>query len=128
MRTSATRTWLAAAITIALAAVGISLIASPVYAANLVSNPGFESGSLSPWTCANGLGAVQTTTVHSGTQALRGNPSASDLAKCAQTVPVAANSAYTLTVWARGGGGYVYSASPAAPRRGRHRLPTPGPS
>ena len=39
---------------------------------------------------------------------LQGNPSASDLAKCAQTVSVAANSAYTLTVWVRGGGGYVY--------------------
>ena len=108
MRTSMTRTWLAAAIAIVLAAVGISLVASPVYAANLVSNPGFESGSLSPWTCASGLGAIQTTTVHSGTKALRGTPSASDLAKCAQTVPVAAGSTYTLTVWARGGGGYVY--------------------
>jgi hypothetical protein len=108
MRTTRIRRWLAITLTVTLTGLGLSLVASPAYAANLVTNPGFESGSLSPWTCATGLGAVQTTTVHTGTHALQGNPSASDLAKCSQTIPVAANSAYTLTMWARGGGGYVY--------------------
>jgi Carbohydrate binding domain/Glycosyl hydrolases family 18 len=108
MRTTMIRRWLAATVTITMAGLGIGLAAAPAYAANLVANPGFESGSLSPWTCATGLGSVQATTVHSGTKALQGNPSGSDVAKCAQTIPVVANSAYTLTMWARGGGGYVY--------------------
>jgi hypothetical protein len=107
MRTT-TRRLLAVAMAVALAGLGIGLAASPAYAANLVTNPGFESGSVSPWACAGGLGSVQGATVHSGTKALQGNPSGSDLARCAQTVPVAPSSAYTLTMWARGGGGYVY--------------------
>jgi hypothetical protein len=108
MRTPATRRWLAAIVTVTLTVLGMGLAASPAYAANLVTNPGFESGALSPWTCAAGLGSVQSTTVHTGTMALQGSPSASNLAKCAQTVAVAPSSAYTLTMWARGGGGYVY--------------------
>ncbi len=108
MRRNSFRRWLAAAVTMTLTGLGLAVVASPAYAANLVSNPGFESGSLSPWSCTGGLGAVQATTVHSGTKALQGNPSGSDVAKCTQTVAVQANAAYTLTVWARGGGGYVY--------------------
>ena len=108
MPTTTIRRWLAATVAVTLTGLGIVLAASPAYAANLVGNPGFESGALSPWTCAAGLGSVQATTVHTGTKALQGNPSASNLAKCAQTIPVAANATYTLTMWARGGGGYVY--------------------
>jgi hypothetical protein len=107
MRTTIRRR-LAASITIVLTGLGLGLAASPAYAANLLTNPGFETGALSPWSCAGGLAAVQGTTVHSGTKALQGNPTSSNIAKCTRSVPVQANATYTLTVWARGGGGYVY--------------------
>ncbi len=78
--------------------------ATPAAAANLLGNPGFESGVLAPWTCS--LGSVVTTPVHTGTKALQGAASASDTAQCTQTVAVLPNTAYSLTGWVRGN--YVY--------------------
>ena len=49
----------------------------PAQAANLLANPGFETGTLAPWSCTGGLGSVVTTPVHSGTRALAGAASAS---------------------------------------------------
>ncbi|MFG2042086.1 chitinase [Dactylosporangium sp. NPDC048998] len=81
-------------------------VATNAYAANLLSNPGFESGSLSGWSCTgSGSGAV-TSPVHSGSYALNGNATASDNAQCTQTVTVQPNTAYTLSGWVRGN--YVY--------------------
>ncbi|MEV6932491.1 glycosyl hydrolase family 18 protein [Dactylosporangium sp. NPDC051485] len=81
-------------------------VATNAYAANLLSNPGFESGSLSGWSCTgSGSGAV-TSPVHSGSYALNGNATASDNAQCTQTVSVQPNTAYTLSGWVRGN--YVY--------------------
>jgi hypothetical protein len=91
---------------VALAGAGVLLASGTAQAANLVSNPGFETGSLSPWTCANA--SVVTTPVHTGTRAVQGNPTASDFAQCAQNVTVVPNTAYTVSAWVRGGGGYVY--------------------
>jgi chitinase len=82
------------------------LVTTNAYAANLLTNPGFESGSLSGWSCTgSGSGAV-TTPVHSGSYALNGNATASDTAQCTQTVTVQPSTAYTLTGWVRGS--YVY--------------------
>ncbi|MDI1462641.1 carbohydrate binding domain-containing protein [Catellatospora sp. KI3] len=92
----------------ATVAAAVVMTASPASAANLLSNPGFESGSLSPWTCSAGLGSVVSTPVHSGTKALQAAPSASDNAQCKQTVSVQPSTTYTATAWVRGGGGYVY--------------------
>jgi chitinase len=78
----------------------------PAQAANLLGNPGFETGTIAPWSCTGGLGSVVTTPVHSGTGALSGAASASDNAQCTQTVNVQANTAYSLTAWVRGN--YVY--------------------
>ena len=78
----------------------------PREAANLLGNPGFETGSLSPWSCTGGLGSVVSTPVQAGTRALQGAASASDNAQCTQTVAVQANTAYVLTGWVRGN--YVY--------------------
>ncbi|WP_327322327.1 carbohydrate binding domain-containing protein [Streptomyces sp. NBC_01210] len=89
-----------------LAAAASLAVPGTAQAANLLSNPGFESGSLSGWSCTGGLGSVVSSPVHSGTKALAGAASSSDNAKCTQTVPVQPNTAYTLSGWVRGN--YVY--------------------
>ena len=68
-------------------------------------NGGFETGSLSPWTCT-GTAAVVKTPVHSGSYALEGTPSSSADAQCSQVITVAANHTYTLSGWVDGS--YVY--------------------
>jgi hypothetical protein len=73
--------------------------------ANLVTNPGFETG-LTGWTCDAGTATTVTSPVHGGTHALSGTPTASDDAQCTQTVSVAPNSAYTLSDVVQGA--YVY--------------------
>jgi chitinase len=72
-----------------------------------VVNGGFETGSLSPWTCSAAGGAtVQSSTVHSGSHALTATPTSGDTAQCQQTLTLKANTAYTLTGWIQGN--YVY--------------------
>jgi chitinase len=90
----------------ALLVMAFVLVAPPAQAANLLGNPGFESGSLSPWACSGGLGSVVSSPVNTGTKALQGAASNSDNAQCTQTVAVQANTAYALTAWIRGN--YVY--------------------
>ncbi|MEY9855814.1 hypothetical protein ABH935_001418, partial [Catenulispora sp. GAS73] len=79
---------------------------APAATANLVQNPGFESGTLAPWSCSAGNASVVTSPVHSGSHALLATPTNSDDAQCSQTVSVQPNSAYTLTAWIEGS--YVY--------------------
>ncbi|WP_443035114.1 carbohydrate binding domain-containing protein [Streptomyces sp. BE20] len=93
----------AAALLAAVAAFGAPTVA---HAANQLTNPGFETGTLSGWNCSGGLGSVVTTPVHGGTKALAGAATAGDNAKCVQTVAVQPNTAYTLSGWVRGS--YVY--------------------
>ncbi|MGW1341244.1 chitinase [Kribbella sp. NPDC002412] len=73
-------------------------------AANVLTNPGFETGSLSGWTCSGG--SVVSSPVRSGGYALNGAVSSSDYAQCSQTVSVQPSTAYTLSGWVRGS--YVY--------------------
>ncbi|MFD0564672.1 carbohydrate binding domain-containing protein [Kitasatospora saccharophila] len=74
--------------------------------ANLIANPGFESG-LANWTCTSGSGAtVVTTPVHGGTSALKATPGGQDTAQCSQTISVQPNSQYTLSGFVQGN--YVY--------------------
>jgi hypothetical protein len=91
--------------TVLAAGAGLA-VTTQAFAANLLSNPGFETGSLSPWSCTGGLGSVVSSPVHSGTKALAGAASSSDNAQCTQTVAVQPNTAYTLSAWVRGN--YVY--------------------
>ena len=79
---------------------------SAVGAADQLTNPGFESGSVSPWSCAGNPGSVVTSPVHSGAKALQGRVSSSDTAQCDQTVAVRPNTTYALSGWVRGS--YVY--------------------
>ncbi|MGW2856258.1 carbohydrate binding domain-containing protein, partial [Streptomyces sp. NPDC001215] len=90
-------------------------------AANILSNPGFESG-LSPWSCTGNLGSVVSSPVHGGSKALAGAASSSDDAQCSQTVPVQPNTTYSLSGWVRGsyvylgvdGGASTWTTSPSA--------------
>jgi chitinase len=82
------------------------------HAVEMLTNPGFESGSLAPWTCSAGLGSVVGTPVHGGSKALSGAASASDFAQCSQTVTVKPSSAYTYSAFVRGN--YVYVGATGA--------------
>ncbi|MGW8949591.1 glycosyl hydrolase family 8 [Streptomyces sp. NPDC055709] len=88
------------------AAAAVLVAPGSAHAANLLLNPGFETGSLSGWSCTGGLGSVVGSPVHGGTKALAGAAGSSDNAKCTQTVSVQPNTAYTLSGWVRGN--YVY--------------------
>ncbi|WP_254550187.1 fibronectin type III domain-containing protein [Catellatospora tritici] len=96
----------AAAITALVATVAAVALAAPAGAAELISNGGFESGSLSPWTCSGGTGSVVSTPVRTGTKSLQGAASSSDNANCTQNVATVSGTSYTLTAWVRGN--YVY--------------------
>ncbi|MYS18580.1 carbohydrate binding domain-containing protein, partial [Streptomyces sp. SID4982] len=106
----------------ALALGGAVALPGTAQAANVLTNPGFESGGLSPWTCSGNLGSVVSSPVHGGSKALQGAVSSSDNAQCAQTVAVKPNTAYTLSGWVRGsyvylgvdGGASTWTSSPSA--------------
>ncbi|MGW7263922.1 carbohydrate binding domain-containing protein [Streptomyces sp. NPDC054842] len=92
--------------TAALAFTGAVALPGTAQAANILTNPGFESGALSPWSCTGNLGSVVSSPVHGGSKALAGAASSSDNAKCTQSVSVQPNTTYTLSAWVRGS--YVY--------------------
>jgi hypothetical protein len=74
--------------------------------ADVLTNPGFEAGSVSPWNCTGTPASIVTSPVHTGSKALRGTVSSSDTAQCDQTVAVRPNTPYSLSGWVRGS--YVY--------------------
>ncbi|MGW3489157.1 chitinase [Streptomyces sp. NPDC001054] len=98
---------LAASLAAALTVGGLLALSPTASAADaeLVTNGGFESGT-SGWSCSAGSGSAVTTPTHGGSSALKAVPAGSDNARCAQTVRVKPDSAYTLSGWVRGG--YVY--------------------
>ena len=76
---------------------------------NYVTNPGFETGDLIPWTIDGDLDAVdiskEASNIHAGTYGLHywmGEPFAFTLS---QTVTDLPNGTYTLSAWIQGGGG-----------------------
>ncbi len=75
--------------------------------ADVLTNPGFESGGLSPWSCAGNPGSIVSSPVHSGAKALQGTVSSSDTAQCDQTVAVRPNTTYALSGWVRGSNVYL---------------------
>ncbi|KQX78524.1 carbohydrate binding domain-containing protein [Streptomyces sp. Root1310] len=116
------RRFLALLGTAGLALAGAVALPGTAQAANILTNPGLESGTLSPWSCTGNLGSVVSTPTHSGSKALAGAVSSSDIAKCSQTVPVRPNTTYALTGWVRGsyvylgvdGGASTWTSSPSA--------------
>jgi chitinase len=94
----------AAAVAVAAAGALAFTMSAASAATNTIANPGFETGSLSSWTC-DASASAGTGHAHSGTYQLTGAAGA-DTAQCAQTVAVAANTSYTLTAWVQGS--YVF--------------------
>ncbi|WP_113704283.1 chitinase [Nonomuraea lactucae] len=97
----------------ASAAIALGLTAlhtAPASAANILVNPGFESG-LSGWTCSGTASAVSSP-VHGGTKALQATPAGADHARCQQTVTVQPNTTYQLSAWAQGS--YVFLGATGA--------------
>src|SRR6202790_1439697 len=96
----------AAAVLVLLAPLfGLAAVPAATAATNLVSNPGFETGTLSGWTCSAQDSAVGSP-VHSGSYALSGAATSSDDAQCTQVIQVQPNSSYSLSAWVEGN--YVY--------------------
>jgi chitinase len=73
---------------------------------NLVANPGFETGSLSGWTC-NAGDTVVSSPVHSGSHALQVTPSSSTTGECDQAITVQASHTYTLSAYVDGPYAYI---------------------
>ncbi|WP_199832972.1 carbohydrate binding domain-containing protein, partial [Streptomyces puniciscabiei] len=71
-----------------------------------LTNAGFETGGLSPWTCTGGS-TVVAGPVHSGSHALQVTPSSSGTGECDQTVTLSPNHAYTLSGWVQGPYAYL---------------------
>src|SRR5215217_5200523 len=85
---------------------GVTLVfAGNAAAANLLSNPGFETGNLGGWTCT-GSASVVTSPAHSGSRAVTAAPAGQDNARCSQAVQVKPSTAYKLSAWVQGS--YVY--------------------
>ncbi|MGW4562964.1 carbohydrate binding domain-containing protein [Streptomyces sp. NPDC004561] len=71
-----------------------------------LGNGGFESGSLTPWTCDSGA-TVVSSPVHGGTHALKTAPSSSQTGQCTQTLTLKPNTSYTLSGWVQGPYAYL---------------------
>ncbi|MGQ4436811.1 carbohydrate binding domain-containing protein [Streptomyces sp. SAS_260] len=83
-------------------------------AADELTNPGFESGSVSPWNCAGHPGSLVASPVHAGAKALQGTVSSSDTGQCDQTVAVRPDTTYSLSGWVRGSNVYLGVDGPAS--------------
>jgi hypothetical protein len=71
-----------------------------------LSNAGFETGTLSPWTCQTG-DAVVSSPVHSGSYAAKVAPTSNQTGECDQTVSLKPNTSYTLKGWVQGNYAYI---------------------
>ncbi len=71
-------------------------------AGNLLSNPGFESGTTAGWFC-DPNDVVVASPVHSGSDALEVAAKSITTGLCVQTVAVQPDTAYTLTAFVQGG-------------------------
>ncbi|WP_203925064.1 carbohydrate binding domain-containing protein, partial [Rugosimonospora africana] len=95
----------------ATAAAVILAIPAAQAATNPITNPGFETGNLTGWSCDTTDSAV-TGHAHTGTYALAGAATSSNTAQCSQTLTVATNTTYTLTAYVNGN--YTYLGTTGA--------------
>jgi len=83
-----------------------TLTVTKATAGGAVANAGFESGSLSPWTCQSGSAVVKSP-VHSGAFALSVNATSSQTGECDQTLTLTPNHTYTLSAYVQGQFAYI---------------------
>src|SRR5215469_14579671 len=100
MRRPARVVWLGVVAIAAAAGIGLAIPAAQA-ATNTITNPGFETGNLSGWSC-DSTDSVGTGHAHSGTYSLIGAADNTTDAQCTQTVSVAANTSCTLTAFVNG--------------------------
>ncbi|HEU5380192.1 MAG TPA: carbohydrate binding domain-containing protein [Ktedonobacteraceae bacterium] len=81
-------------------------VPTPNPSGNLVVNSGFETGSLSGWSC-DANDSVVTSPVHSGTHSLQITPTSSTTGECDQTIAVQPNHTYTLSAFVNGPFAYL---------------------
>lgn len=74
---------------------------TPTLPISSLTNPGFETGDLTGWTC-NAGDVVVSSPVHSGVYALQITPGSATTGECDQTINVQANHTYTLTAYVNG--------------------------
>lgn len=79
---------------------------TPPPGGNLVTNPGFETGDLSGWTCDIGDKTIMSP-VHGGSYAAQLTPSSSTTGECEQTIAVQASHTYTLSAYVDGPYAYL---------------------
>jgi chitinase len=84
---------------------GLLAGATAANAANLLTNAGFEAGSIAGWSCSGG--AAVSSPVRTGSYALAGTATGSDTAQCTQTVSVVPSTTYTVSAWVRGNPVYL---------------------
>jgi chitinase len=113
---SKTRRLFAVASVVIVTLTALALVpAGQAVAANIVNNPGFETGTTSGWNCTGA--AVVSSPVRSGTRALAGTPAGQDFAQCTQQIAVRPNTAYRLTAWVNGSYVYLGASGPGLPDR-----------
>lgn len=106
LRTISSISVLVAVLLLSFSALILPNLSSNAFAAgNLVSNAGFETGTLANWSCDTENQVVSSPT-HSGTHALQLNPTNATTGQCTQTISVQPNSTYTLSAYANGS--YIY--------------------
>lgn len=71
-----------------------------------ITNGGFETGALTPWTGDSG-DAVVSSPAHGGSHALKVNATSSQTGQASQTVTLSPNHAYTLKAWVQGNFAYL---------------------
>ncbi|GAA4416188.1 chitinase [Actinokineospora soli] len=104
--TSQAKRALAALVAAVAVCAGLVLVTTgTASAANLLLNPGFETGNLTGWTCT-GSASVTSTDKKTGAYAVTATPAGQDNARCSQTVTVQPGQRYTLTAWVKGA--YTY--------------------
>jgi hypothetical protein len=84
---------------------GYSLTVNGTVPSGGVSNPGFESGSLSPWVAPGDT--IVGSPAHSGTHALQVAATSSQTGEATQAVTLAPNKSYTLKAWVQGNFAFV---------------------
>jgi chitinase len=111
---------LASLLAAAATALAGALVAAPAHAANLLADPGFETGTTAPWTCESAQTVASP--VRSGSKALQSTAGAASTGRCALTVAVQPSASYTLSAWVRGshvylgatGAGSTWTGSPGS--------------